>query len=642
MSMDTIVVSTWDGKVVDTRKAPTTQPTPPHLPQFPTAETPGALMGWNGLVVHNPGADIPALTVSYLKEARKLSCGECAVCMIGIDRLIELIGGHTEDRTPAATLGAMRRIITEVSATSKCAFGRSALSPVADALKHYKDAFVALLKGERPLKEIPYGTAVTAPCIEACPAHLDIPGYIELIRNARPADSLALIRERCILPGVVGRVCTHPCEAACVRTTIDAPLAIRLLKRAAADDERMHGGSALPPPPHTHTEKIAIIGAGPAGLSAASALADKGYPVTIFEALPSPGGMAVVGIPPYRLPRDILTHEIDLITRKGVELRTHTPLDRLSITALKTQGFAAVFLAIGAHQGNPMGVEGEDHHYEGFLDGVTLLRDLHLGKPLTPTTKVVVVGGGNVAMDCARSCVRLGFQEVTILYRRSRAEMPASDEEIEEASKEGVTLTFLAAPVTILAKNGAVTGLRCTKMKLGAPDASGRRRPIPRKGARFTIPADTVIAAIGQSPAPLSFTDTAPPELTRWGTFAVDPVTSMTTVEGVFAGGDCVTGPGILIEAMAMGTTVASRIDAYLTGKRDAGAVSFHGVRLAGSTPPGLIAPQAAEQVSLRDITRRAGNFEEVEGGFSPPEAIREAQRCLRCYRVYVWHTTEE
>ena len=640
--MDTIVVSTWDGKVVDTRKATIAQLHPPNLPQLPTGEKPGALMGWNGVVMMDPAADIPALTLSYLKEARRLSCGECSVCMIGIDRLIDLMGGSPEHRTPTKALAAMRRIISEVSATSKCAFGRSVLSPVADALKHYRAAFLALLKGESTLQEKPYGTAVTAPCMEACPAHLDIPGYIELIRNDKLSGSLALIGERCILPGVVGRVCTHPCEAACVRTTIDEPLAIRLLKRAAADHALTHGGRPLATPPKERAEKVAIIGAGPAGLSAASHLRDKGYPVTIFEALPSPGGMAVAGIPPYRLPRDILTHEIDLIKRRGVELRTNTPIDQLSITALKREGFSAVFVAIGAHQGNAMGVEGEDNHYEGFLDGVTLLRELHLGKPLTPTTKVVIVGGGNVAMDCARSCVRLGFQEVRILYRRSRAEMPASDEEIEEAQKEGVTITFLAAPVKILAENGTVTGLTCTKMKLGAPDESGRRRPIPLKGATFTLPTDTIIAAIGQSPAPPIFTDTEKPELTRWGTFTVDPVTCMSTVEGVFAGGDCVTGPGILIEAMAMGTTVAKSIDAYLTGGRYGGVVSFGGVRLAGKKQPGLIPPQAAERVSLRDITRRAGNFEEVEGGFSAPEAIREAQRCLRCYRVYVWQTAEE
>jgi len=631
--METLRFSSWDGTIVDHRQAASPAAAAlPALPQVPEGAPVHALMGFNGLVVTDPAADIPALTRRYLTEARKLSCGECAVCMIGIDQLIERLAPEASP-LGARGLSELKTLIDQVAVTSKCGYGQSVLFPVRDALSYFTDEF--LHPAARPAHS--YLSEVTAPCTAACPAHLDIPGYIELIRNDKCPASLELIRERCILPGVIGRACTAPCEAACVRNAFDEPLAIRLLKRAAADYELGHG-TALSVPAPERREKVAIIGAGPAGLSAAARLRARGYRVTLFEAMACPGGMAVAGIPPYRLPRDILTHEIDLIRRMGVELIVNAPVETLSMKELASQGFQALFIAVGAHQGIRIGMEGEDTGAAGYLDGVALLRELHLGTPPPPSRKALIVGGGNVAMDCARSCVRRGVKEVEIIYRRSRAEMPARDEELREAQEEGVTIRFLTAPVKLLTADGRVTGVECRAMKLGAPDESGRRRPVPVTGSEFTLATDTLIAAIGQRPLLPRLLDEGL-SLTASGTVAVDPVTLMTGVPGVFAGGDCVSGPAILIEAMAMGDRAAESIDCYLRGARPGMPVSFAPVTLAASRGRAFVAPEPAARVPLLDAGRRKASFSEVEGGYSAPEAMKEARRCLRCYRLYVWQT---
>lgn len=638
--MGNVIFSSWNGRVIDNRKGKTHKAFKGKavaFPRLPEEEKALAFMGWNGLVVLSPRADIVGLTQDYLREARKLSCGECSVCMIGIDRLLDILGKMGEARGTRTDLNEMKAIVEHVSVNSKCGFGQSALFPVLDAIRYYKSDFLALIKGEKNLGDREYSCTISAPCIQACPARLDIPGYIELIRNNRFGESLDLIRENCILPGVVGRVCTHPCEDACVRNDIDEPLAIRLLKRAAADYDLQHGGSSLEALPANKKERIAIIGAGPAGLAAAYRLRVMGYGVTIFETLPHAGGMAAVGIPEYRLPRDILNHEIDLIKRMGVEIKVNSKLEKLSLRNIKGKGYNAVFVAIGAHQGNKIGVEGEDEGYGGFIDGVQFLRELNLGLKMRPGNKVIIVGGGDVAMDCSRSCKRLGFKEVTIIYRRSRVEMPAGDEEIEEAKKEGIAIRFLTNPVKIMVKNGKITGIQCIKMKLGRPDESGRRRPLPVKGSEFNIDTDMIIAAIGQRPELPIIVDKEKLEITGWGTIKVDPVTSMTDIEGVFAGGDCVTGPAILIDALHTGNRVAKSIDCYLQGGSFSSEISFNGLDLKGQRARGYTVKKKAQGVEFLDPEKRKGNFEEVEGGFNAVEAIKEAQRCLRCYRPLVW-----
>ena len=378
-------------------------------------------------------------------------------------------------------------------------------------------------------------------------------------------------------------------------------------------------------------EKVAIVGSGPAGLTSAFHLAKQGYKVTIFEALPVAGGMLVTGIPEYRLPREVIHRDIKFITSLGVEIKTNTPIGKdLSIDDLFKQQYKAIFIATGAHKGQGLGVPGDN--LEGVFDGVSFLRDMNLGKKLRLKGKVAIIGGGNVAIDSARSALRLGAKEVSIVYRRSRQEMPANAEEIAEAEYEGVKIIYLAAPTQLLGENGKVKSMECVHMELGEYDASGRRRPIPVEGSKFLIDIDTVIAAIGQSPD-LSF---LPPdcglETTKGQTFVVDPVTLATTQPGVFAGGDVVTGPATVIEAMAAGERAAISIQRYLRGE------SMTEGRLRQPEKRGEI-PQAVETLEEKRRVRmptlalkdRLGDFGEVNLGYSEQMAIEEAKRCLRC-----------
>jgi len=406
----------------------------------------------------------------------------------------------------------------------------------------------------------------TPVCQRTCPVHLDIRGYIGFIADGKFEESLALIKEVLPFPSICGHICPHPCEEECNRGRIDYPLSIRDLKRFVADIELQN---ALKPKPlmivkgEDKGKKVAIIGAGPAGLACAHDLALLGYGVTVFEALPRPGGMLAVGIPDYRLPRDVLEKEIDAVSALGVEIRCNTVIGKgLSLDDLFNKGYEAVFITVGAHKNQEMRIPGEDARR--VIPGVTFLRDLNLGKPADVGERVVVIGGGNVAIDSARCALRLGARDVTILYRRSRHEMPASDEEIEAALEEGVKIEYLVAPLQVFTADGKAAGLRCMRMELGKPDTSGRRRPIPVEGSEFDIELDTLIPAIGQVPDISFLGESSGIELTKRGTIAVNPDTLETSRPGVFAGGDCQTGPKIAIEAIAAGKKAAVSIDKYL------------------------------------------------------------------------------
>jgi NADPH-dependent glutamate synthase beta subunit-like oxidoreductase len=398
------------------------------------------------------------------------------------------------------------------------------------------------------------------PCVEACPAHLNIKKYVFEAREGRYRDGLETILERLPFPATVGRVCPHPCEDACVRHTHFDPIANRAIKRFLADQFM---DAAWYPKIETKLEgKVAVVGSGPAGLAAAYYLAKMGYGVTIFESLPQTGGMMRMGIPSYRLPRKILDGEIDRVKNLGVEIKTNTKVE--SLDTLFKDGYQAILVATGTHQGIKLGVEGEEH--PKVMECIDFLRDVAFGKTVELGDRVAVIGGGNAAIDSARTALRLGSKEVTIFYRRTRAEMPADAEEVEEAIKEGVKIEFLAAPVRIRSKDGQLTGIECIRMELGEPDASGRRRPIPIKGSEFIMEVDNVIIAIGQTVDKTAL----PPELeyTAFGTLVVDPITLQTNIEGVFAGGDVVAGPSDVIAATAAGLKAADSIDRYCKTKR--------------------------------------------------------------------------
>jgi len=405
-------------------------------------------------------------------------------------------------------------------------------------------------------------------CVETCPAHVDVRSYVGLIADRKYVEAVDVVRRRNPLPAVCGRVCNHPCESACNRGTQDEAIAIDALKRFASDYEvsqRRLGKIPLPRPTRKlPNSKVAVIGAGPAGLTVAYDLALKGRECTIFEAAPVPGGMLWLGIPEYRLPRHVIESDIDYIKALGVELKLNAPLGKdLTIDNLFAQGFRAIFLGIGAHRGLKLGVPGEEE-LEGVLDCVVFLRRVNLGDKKKPGEKVIVIGGGNSAIDSARTALRLGCQEVSILYRRSRREMPANPWEIEEAEREGVKIHYLAAPVKMVGKNGKVSSMICTKMRLGKLDASGRRSPIPVEGSEFEIETDCVVPAISQEPDISFLQEGHGLKISKWNSFVVDDENMATNRAGVFAAGDCVTGPATVIQAIAAAHVAAESIEEYL------------------------------------------------------------------------------
>ena len=473
-----------------------------------------------------------------------------------------------------------------------------------------------------------------APCVGACPAGINVQGYVQLIGKGKYREALSLIMEKLPLPGVLGRVCPHPCEAVCRRAEIDQPIAICDLKRFVADQVDM---DSLPVPAiEERPERVAVVGSGPAGLTVAHDLRLKGYQITLFEAQDRLGGMLRLGIPDYRLPPDILDREIGRILRLGVEARTGARLGRdFTLESLKTQGFAAIFLGIGAHASLKLGIPGEDGT-TGVVDAVRFLREVNSGEPPAVGSKVVVIGGGNVAVDAARVVRRLGGRQVTIVYRRSAAEMPAYPEEIQGAQEEGVEFVYMAAPVSIQSESGAVRGLTCLRTKLSTADDSGRRRPVPVPGSEFTVDCDTVIAAIGQR-IDRSWAENEP--ALAWSPrqfIAADAGTLQTNLPFVFAGGDAVSGPATVIEAVAAGHRAAESMHRFLLGIPLAAAGEPLAPQAKAGQPDWLdIPPDTAtaprQHGSILEQERRLSSFAEAALGLAEEQARTEAARCLNC-----------
>jgi heterodisulfide reductase subunit A len=487
--------------------------------------------------------------------------------------------------------------------------------------------------GKRKATYIPFPQAIPnkytidkrgyPPCRVACPAGVNAQGYIALISQGKFKEALAVLRRTMPFAGVCGRVCIHPCERDCERGKVDQPVAIRALKRFMADYELKAGREKATPVERTKKERVAVVGSGPAGLACAYDLVRQGYSVTVFESAPEAGGLLRYGIPEYRLPKAVLNNEITYIQELGVEIKTNTSVKNL--TEIFDQGYKAIFLGTGAWISQKMGIPGED--VSGVLHALDFLRQVNSGVKVSLGKKVAVIGGGNAAVDAARVARRLGVGDITVIYRRSRAEMPAIPSEIEEMEREGIKIQFLAAPVKVLSKDDRVSGIQCVRMELGAPDASGRRRPVPIKGSEFTIDVDNVIIAVGQA-----VNKAALPEglaYTSWGTLSVDPVTLQTNIDAVFAGGDVVSGPADVIAAVAAGKEAAISIDRYLRGVdvkegRPETITKVKEVSKAG------IRPEARHAMPTLEPGKRGG-FDEVELGFDEKTAVAEAQRCLNC-----------
>ncbi|MEK6728097.1 MAG: FAD-dependent oxidoreductase [Candidatus Omnitrophota bacterium] len=469
-----------------------------------------------------------------------------------------------------------------------------------------------------------YGIAA---CRLSCPTGMDASSYIALIGRGRYKEALEVIKEASPFAGVLGRVCTHPCETECVRKELDEPISICRLKRFVGDYigyNEMQPAQEFKP---RYKEKIAIIGAGPAGLSCAYHLVRNGYQTTVYEALPVAGGMIRVGIPSYRLPKDIVDREIEYIKNSGADIRTNIEIGRdLDFEELRKEN-QAIFIAVGASESRRLKIEGED--LKGVYNAIDILQKVSLGEKLDLGKRVIVIGGGDTAIDTARAMLRLGCNEVRIAYRRTRDEMPAIPEEVVAAEKEGIKIDFLTAPVKIEGSNGRATSLLCTKMRLGQPDESGRPQPVQIKGSEYLISTDSIIVATGQ----YSDINFLPKELSisTAGTIIVDTQDMVTNIPGIFAGGDVVSGPDILVKALGMGRRASIAIDRYLRGE-ELSRISFYpSEKRVEEVPIGIIDREDRVKSRFRPIEERIKDFKEVEEVFTENMAVREAKRCLSC-----------
>jgi formate dehydrogenase beta subunit len=642
-----VAFSSWGRKIVDNRSGGEADlaSLKLKLPEYYQNEGRiGAFMGWDGVVLLDRETDIVAMAAEYMKRVQENYC--CAKCTPGKkgtrilqDTLARIVAGNGKE-SDLATIESLATLLENC----KCTLCMTSVIPVLDTVKHFSADYLAYIRGERkPKYAAAYKEKLTAPCMDKCPAHIDIPAYVEEVKDYRFDESLSAIRRNMPIPSVCGRVCPHPCEKACRRALIDEPISIMVLKRVASDHEWMHHKQPPMVPKPRQNKKVCVVGAGPAGVTCAYYLLLEGYQVTILDMLSEPGGTVAVGIPDYRMPRHLLRRDIEIITSLGGEIRFNTKLGRdVSLKQLK-QEYDAVFLGTGAFKSKPMGVEGEDAGYEGFSPGgIHYLRAVALGQPIETPKRVIVVGGGNTAIDCVRVALREGAEESILVYRRTRKEMPAEPYEVDDAEEENVKFEFLRNPTRLIAENGKVVGVEVVVMELGEPDESGRRRPAPKPGSEYVIPCDMVIPAIGQDPD-LSYLDEEDFGIkqTRWNSIVTHGGTMMTDSQGIFAGGDCEYGAMTVVVAVGHGRRAARVMHRWLSegkaylNEEDAmeDIVNALGV-FDPNEKLGILGGLHREHQPKVGGAERAKHYEEIELAMPEDQAVREAQRCLRCYRV--------
>lgn len=596
----------------------------------------GATMGSGGMIVVDEDTCMVEFAKYFLEFATAESCGKCVPCRIGGIRLLETLTKITEGKGTRDDLETIKYISKNMREAALCSLGQLTPGPVMSGLRFFEKEFIEHID-DKTCTAGQCKSLVRAKCINACPAGVESPAYLALVAQGRYAEGLEIHRQRNPFALACGRVCPAFCEQRCRRGEIDEPISIRLVKRFMADQEieRPWTPARIEGP---KLAKVAVVGAGPAGLTAALRLAQRGYQVTVLEKLPVPGGMMAVGIPEYRLPKEPLFAEIANIERAGVEIRCNQSLgDDYTVTdLLDRDGYKAVILAIGAHKSRKLGIPGEEK--AGVLHGTDFLRQVGLinrgaagGRrmPEVAGKRVAVVGGGNVALDAARTAWRMGASEVHVIYRRQREAMPAYAEEVKAAYDEGIQFHFLANPVKVLGDN-AVTGVLVQRQRLGEFDSGGRRRPIPVDGDEFTIDVDLIIPAIGQTTDTAWMKDTGI-EASRASTFVVNEALG-TSRPGVFAAGDAVSGPATVVEAVAQGNLVAVAVDHWLkTGEYARPRYETPRPDIAQLYDLDAYANAQRPHVPELELVVRQGAFREVELGFDEHTAREEAKRCLRC-----------
>lgn len=666
----------------------------------PAADTAGNLLATQaptvcGLLCWRGAAGVPGLCwvqlgLAYLDFVQRESCGRCTPCRTGTHHMRDILARLRDGDVRPGDLDHLRTLAENVEESAWCGVANTIRDPMLGLLELGAEDFARHARGET-CPPITTAAWMAAPCRSTCPAGIDCPTYLFQAGEYMPHLATATVRRDNPLPGIIGRTCPHPCETNCTLIQAEVPIAINAVKRWAADhaeglgrdvaptggwelteadtaDPARHAvnvtGRAPAAPPLTTPsaasttagsstsaattrlrQRVAVIGAGPAGLSAAYYLARAGFAPVIYEDLPVPGGMLYVGIPEYRLPKAILRQEVALIEREGVEIRYETRVGRETDFAEVLDEYPAVFVGIGAHAGRGLGVPGEE--LRGSMDAIDFLRRIALGETVKVGERVLVVGGGNSAMDAARTCIRLGVRDVTVVYRRERGQMPANPWEIAEAEEEGVHFHFLAAPVRVEG-TACVSQLVCQPMELGAPDDSGRLRPVPSACDPIALLADTVISAVGQRPDFTPFLGAPGLAFNRWDYLECNEHTLMTDRPGVFVGGDAVSGGGLVIEAIAAGKRAAVHIERFLSGQpvvEDTGYLLRRVAALLGARdsrhplPPNTDWGRRSVSAIMAPAAR-ATSFAEAEQTLTDQQAHTEAKRCLRCHRPLVVATS--
>ncbi|HEY3379050.1 MAG TPA: NADH-ubiquinone oxidoreductase-F iron-sulfur binding region domain-containing protein [Armatimonadota bacterium] len=585
----------------------------------------GTIMGSGGLIVMDEDTCMVDMARFFLDFVQDESCGKCVPCRVGTKRMLEVLERITKGAGRAGDIELLVELAETCTETATCGLGQTAGNPVLSTIRHFRQEYEDHIKRHYCTAGV-CGEMFISPCQNACPAGVNVPGYVALIAAGRPRDAYNLIRKENPFPAICGRVCTHPCEQKCHRTQLDEPLAISDLKRYAADyvfaNEEPYLDMVFP----RKAASVGVIGAGPSGLTCGYYLARLGYDVQVYEAQRVAGGVLAYGIPEYRLPKAILAREIRLIEQVGVTIHTGTEVGQeITFEDLRAR-HNAVYVATGTQMPNKVGVPGEE--LAGVYHGLDFLRDVHLGGQVTVGAQVAVIGGGSTAFDAARTALRLGAKQVTILYRRLIEDMPADAREIAEALEEGIDIKPLMYPVAFVGEAGRVVGVACRRMELRGFDRAGRRKPEPVDEEAVVIDADMVIPAISQH-SDLPFIKKDEVEMTRWGTLTVNEETMMTSIRGVFAGGDIVRGPDVVIRAIADGKIAAAAIDRYLGGSGDLNTGEAIDIPAPADEPEVMEHERFA--MRMLDPATRIKGFDEVVVGYHRLNAIAEAMRCLRC-----------
>lgn len=651
--MTQVVYGVWNGKVMDNRGCL------PHeidaaddlsFSTFNEGNAIKAFLGDRGFYVFDENTSIIDALRQYMAKIAEESCGKCTPCRMGSVLIYEQLSALADGNPDEVDLDQMQNLADHMVETSLCGLGQTGGVALAAALEHFRDTIED--EARRGVAKKQHGMSyVTTPCIEACPSRVNVPRYIDYLKEGRPAHSLGVVLQKYPMAATCGRVCVRHCEMACRRNLVDQAVGIKNLKRYVADQQQ-NPTDLFSKDMIQHTKpdsmRVAIVGSGPAGISCAYHLLLKGFHVDVFEAKDKAGGMAEIGIPAYRLPKDVLQSEIEIIKKLGGTIHYNQALGRdFSIDDLFARGFKSIYVAVGCAEGTQLGAENEDPTIEGYFPGIDFLLKVHdhvAGKnTMTLNGEVAVVGGGNVAMDCARSALRMGASKVHLIYRRTKEDMPADYEEIEAAEKEGIVFHYLTNPAKVVHKDGKLEGLEIIDMRQQEATAPGKRRGVePVIGSERFFKCDYLIPAIGQQVNTSTFNDADRVTLDRWKCVDANKYTLQTSRKGVFAGGDCQTGASTLIAAMAAGLKGARSIEDYLTlghvrffaRSRMRELLSQHHM-LASDVIEVPIKMEYRVHHPELDPAVRKSMFGEVEKTISKEEAYEEANRCLRCFRVY-------